>query len=108
MIELLMAAALYSGQGSMASVNSSRDAFSKCLREATQQAKAAKITSDAFPEFAHQQCAAFEDRFKSALVRLDVANKIPRKQAEDDAKLQVDDYIAGSTENYQMMLNRGT
>ncbi|HVL79883.1 MAG TPA: hypothetical protein VM346_11445 [Sphingomicrobium sp.] len=108
MIELLMAAALYSSQGSMAAVNASRDAFSKCLRDAAQQAKTSSIKADAFPEFALQQCAAAGSRFKSALVTLDVANKVPRKQAEEDAQVQIDDYVAGSAESYQMMLNRGT
>ena len=107
MIDVLMAVALYSAQGSMAAVNSSRDAFSKCLRDVTQQAKASKITVDAFPAFALEQCAAAEAKFKSALVTFDVSNKISRRQAEEDAKAQIDDYIASSKDNYEMVLKRG-
>ena len=39
--------------------------------------------------------------FKSALVAFDVKNGVKRAQASSDAQLQVDDYLAMSSEKYE-------
>ena len=42
--------------------------------------------------------------FFAYAISFDVKNGIARKQASDDADLQIDDYILGSTESYQARL----
>ena len=53
--------------------------------------------------FLRQNCAAVETSFEASLVAFDVKNKVPRKQATADAKLQVNDFVASSVERYEIM-----
>ena len=103
MIAIIVGSAVYL-TAMQASVNGPRAAFSDCLKQAGSQAASQKVAADAYSGFIRGQCAEQATAFKNALVSFDVKNGIARKQASDDADLQIDDYILGSTESYQARL----
>lgn len=86
-----------------AAINSQRDAYLACLKTATKTATAQKMPPASFEAFLRQNCAAVEATFEASLIAFDLKNKVPRKQAASDAKLQVDDFVASSVERYELM-----
>lgn len=93
---LLMAAMLQS-----AALTNQRQAFVACLRSAVDSAKTEKVSGDAFDGYVRTKCAPVEQTFVSSMVAFDLKNKVPRKQASTDAKLQIDDYVAGAVDRYK-------
>lgn len=87
-----------------AAANDSRTELRSCLKEAVEQAKMDKITPDAFPAFANGRCGKAADGLKSALVSFDVKNKVPRRRAESDAQLQIDEFVTMAAEKYTAAL----
>jgi dGTP triphosphohydrolase len=100
MIAMMIGSAVYL-VAMQAAVNVPRAAFSDCLKQANAKATSEKVTPEAYPDFIRVLCTGQAATFKSALVSFDVKNGIKRAQASTDADLQIDDYIAGSTDNYQ-------
>jgi hypothetical protein len=84
-----------------ASIAAPRQGFTECLKQASLQAAAQRVAVDQYSAFAAQHCATQGASFKSALVAFDVKNGVKRARAASDAQLQVDDYIAMSTEKYE-------
>ena len=84
-----------------ASIAAPRQDFTDCLKKASLQAAAQQVAPDQYSSFATQQCAAAGASFKAALVAFDTKNGVKRSQASSDAQLQLDDYIAMSTEKYE-------
>ncbi len=84
-----------------AAINSQRDNFISCLERATESAKAQKMTADALEPHLRASCASVEESFKAALIAFDVKNKIARKQAATDAKLQADDFVSSSVGQFK-------
>lgn len=84
-----------------ASIAAPRQDFTDCLKKASLQASAQQVAPDQYSAFASQQCAASGASFKAALVAFDVKNGVKKAQASSDAQLQLDDYIAMSTEKYE-------
>jgi hypothetical protein len=84
-----------------ASIAAPRQNFSDCLKKASLQASAQQVAPDQFRAFVTQQCAAAGDSFKAALVAFDSKNGVKKAQASSDAQLQLDDYVAMSTEKYE-------
>lgn len=78
-----------------------RAAFSACLKESIAKAKSAKIASGAFDAFARSHCAAQEAALRKAVVAFDVKNGISRKDANESATLELDDYFLGTAERYE-------
>jgi hypothetical protein len=84
-----------------ASIAAPRQDFTDCLKKASLQAAAQQVAPDQYPAFAAQQCAGQATSFKAALVAFDTKNGVKRAQASSDAQLQVDDYVAMSSEKYE-------
>ena len=84
-----------------ASIAAPRQNFTDCLKKASLQASAQQVSPDQYGAFAKQQCAAAGASFKGALVAFDVKNGVKRDRASSDAQLQIDDYVAMSTEKYE-------
>lgn len=85
-----------------AAINAPRQAFTACLKQASQTADARKVSSAQYDAHVKQACSTQAESFKKALVAFDVKNGIKRTQASEDAQLQVDDYYLQSTETYEM------
>jgi hypothetical protein len=75
-----------------------RQQFIACLKQAVEKANGDKLKPDGFEAFARQSCAAQITSFKQGLVSFDVKAGSPRKRAESDADLQIEDYLVGASE----------
>ncbi len=95
MIEVIIAAMLQS-----AAADGARSALRACIKQAAVEAKAQNVAPAAFNGFVQQKCAAHESSFKSAVWSFDSRNKVPRKQSEEDASLQIEDFIAVAADKY--------
>jgi len=78
-----------------------RTTYNACLNEAVTSAKAAKVPADGFKAYAHQSCAAAEDKFRAVLAAFNVKNGMSRKAATADAQVQIDDYVYTADERYR-------
>ena len=87
-----------------AAADNSRTELRNCLKEAVQQAKLDKVASDGFAAFANERCGKAADGLKSALVSFDVKNKVPRRRAESDAQLQIDEFVTMAADKYTAAL----
>lgn len=83
-----------------AAANNSRAELLACLTQAVEQAKTEKVAADTFGTFGIARCATPATSLKAALVKFDVNNKVPRKEAETDAQGQVDEFVEMAAERY--------
>ena len=97
MISAILIAALVQ----TAAINGQRDKFISCLEGAEASAKTQKMAPEAVEAHLRQTCAAQEASFTASLIAFDLKNKVARKQAAADAKLQIDDFISGTVEHYR-------
>jgi hypothetical protein len=82
-------------------INTQRDEYIACLKEAAAAAKAQKVAADAVEAHLRQACAVAEAKFEASLIAFDVKNKVSRKQAASDAQLQVDDFVVSAVDRYK-------
>lgn len=78
-----------------------RKAYSACLSQAVASAKTAKVPAAGFKAYAIQTCAAVEDSFRKALAAFNIKNGMGRKNATEDAQVQIDDYVYTADERYR-------
>ncbi len=71
-----------------------------CIKQATVEAKGAKVTNDGFTAFVRQKCSAQETSFKSAVWAFDSKNKVSKKQSESDAEFQIEDFLSMAADHY--------
>ena len=100
MISAILIAALLQ----TAAINNQRDKFISCLEGAEATAKTQKMVPEAVEAHLRQTCAAQEASFTASLIAFDLKNKVPRKQAAADAKMQIDDFVSGTVAHYKKML----
>ena len=100
MISLLVAGAV--GLTAMqAGIDIPRKNFSTCLSAAYSDALSKKIDVAAYGAFITAACSGQADSLRNGLIAFDVKNGIKRSQAAADAQVQIDDYLAMSSENYE-------
>ena len=100
MIALLAASAILAGAWQSAAADGARTALRACIKQATTDAKGAKVASDALPDFIRTKCGDAEVKFKSAVWAFDSKNKVSKKQSESDADLQIEDFVASAADRY--------
>lgn len=83
-----------------AGIDMPRKNFVACLRQAFDTALTQRVAVPEYGAFANKTCEGQANSLMSGLVGFDVKNGIRRTQASADAKAQVDDYIAMSSEKY--------
>lgn len=86
-----------------AAIDRQRENYLACLKTGIANAKANKMAAGAFEAYIRQTCAAVETTFQASMIAFDVKNKVPRKQAASDAKLQINDFVTASAERYRLM-----
>lgn len=100
MISLLVAGAV--GLTALqAGIDVPRKNFSTCLSAASSDALAKKVAAADYGAFIAAACSAQADSLRNGLIAFDVKNGIKRAQAAADAQVQIDDYLAMSSENYE-------
>ncbi len=86
-----------------AAINNQRDNYLNCLDQAVASATAQKMPSASFEAHLRDTCAAAATKFEAALIAFDLKNKVPRKQAAADAKVQIDDFISNLVTRYRVI-----
>lgn len=97
----MMTAVIVAGLLQSAAINNKRDAFISCLEEQVSAAKAQNVAGEMFETHARQSCGSRADAMKAELIAFDVKNKVPRKQALEDAQVQIDDFLSTSVSRYK-------
>lgn len=98
MIVIVLAAAMMMVQ---AGSGDARAAYRSCLNDAVVSAKSANISADGFKDYAQKTCAAMEQAFKAKLVSFNVKNGMSKKEAAEDAQIQLEDYMYPYDEKYR-------
>lgn len=99
----LVAIALAAAQGSGPPVQP-RKAYGACLNQFVQKALKDKVEVPAFKGAAKAACAKEEAAFRASLIAFDIKMKIKRVEAEENAAMQVEDYLANSADSYEGQL----
>ena len=89
-----------------AGIDTPRKNFVACLRTAYDNALSQKVAVPDYGAFILKACESESNSLKSGLVGFDVKNGIRRTQASADAQAQVDDYVAMSTEKYELRVGK--
>ena len=84
-----------------AGIDLPRKNFVACLRQAFDTALTQRVAVPDYGAFLNKTCEGQANNLMSGLVGFDVKNGIRRTQAAADAKAQVDDYVAMSSEKYE-------
>ena len=98
---MMVIAALFAAASADTAASAQRSAFSKCLKESVAKAKSDKVALGAFEAFARSHCSAQEAALRKAVVALDMKNGISRKDANENAEFELDDYFVGTVERYE-------
>ena len=101
MISMAIASAVYLLAMQSAAADTSRKAFTACLREAVEKGKTEKVAVGGFDAYARAHCEPVSAKFVDVLVSFDVKNKVSRKQATTVAQSQVTDYYTETGERYK-------
>ena len=83
------------------SASKERSALANCLKQSVESAKSAKVEAAAFDAYMHSHCAAQEEGLRKAVIAIDVKNGVSRKDAAENAELDVGGYFEGSAERYE-------
>ncbi|HET6537534.1 MAG TPA: hypothetical protein VFG34_05390 [Sphingopyxis sp.] len=86
---ILIAALL---QSPLAQVDSSRAAFTKCLRQEVKKSLDAKMSPEDFASSLVKKCEPTRNSFRAALIAADRASGDSEATATENADLQIEDY----------------
>ncbi len=103
---LTIIAALFAAAPIDLAASAPRAAFAACLKQAVSQAKSSKVAVDAFDAFVRGQCAASEADLRKAVIAIDVKNGVSRKDANENAELELEDYFLMTLERYEAQLRQ--
>ena len=101
MITFVVASAIHLASWQNAAAVNARNELLKCLRETATKAESQKMPADGFVAFAHANCSSQEQGLKAAIWAFDAKNKVSRKQSEEDANLQIEDYVLTAEDKYR-------
>ena len=99
LITTLLLAAMV--QSPSATVDTTRVAFTKCLRDDMKKALEAKVEDVQYEMQVKSNCGAERDAFRKAVIALGRASGDSEAVASDDADLQIEDYHANFTEKFK-------
>jgi len=77
-----------------------RKAYANCLGEFVRKANKDALTQDAFDAGIKTACTTQEAAFRKSVVDYDMKTGTKRADAEDGARLQVEDYMANAREGF--------
>ena len=98
---ILTIASMFAAASLDTAASSQRSALSKCLKESIANAKSAKVEVGAFEAYMRSQCSSPEADLRRAVIAIDVKNGISRRDAAENARLDVDDYFRSTAERYE-------
>ena len=95
---LLLATAAPAGAGS---VDTTRAAFTKCLRTDMKKALEAKMEEAEYEMTVKANCSTEREAFRKAVIALGRSGGDSEKVASEDAEMQIDDYHANFTDKFK-------
>lgn len=98
---ILTIATMLAAASADTSASAERSALSNCLKETFAKAKSAKVEVAGFDSYVRSQCAAQEAALREAVIAIDRKNGISRKDAAENADLDVGDYFLATAERYE-------
>lgn len=84
-----------------ATVDTTRAAFTKCLRDDMKKALEAKVEEAEYLLALKANCSAERDAFRKAVIALGRSGGDSEKVAAEDADMQVEDYHANFTDKFK-------
>lgn len=84
-----------------AAVDTTRAAFTKCLRTDMKKALEAKMEEAEYEMQVKSNCATERDAFRKAVIALGKSGGDSEKVAAEDADMQIDDYHANFTDKFK-------
>lgn len=84
-----------------AAVDTTRAAFTKCLRDDMKKALEAKVEEVEYELALKANCAAEHDAFRKAVIALGRSGGDSEKVAAEDADFQIEDYHANFTDKFK-------
>ena len=88
-------------QSPSAAVDTTRAAFTKCLRADMKKALEAKVEESEFEMSVKSNCATERDAFRKAVIALGRSGGDSEEVASEDADMQIDDYHANFTDKFK-------
>jgi len=82
-------------------VDTTRAAFTKCLRAHLKKQLEAKVTEAEFELSVKSACDAEQSAFKAAVTATNRAGGDSQADAEENAQMQIDDYHANFTDKFK-------
>lgn len=105
MISFALATALFASAAPAAPPTRPRELYATCLNQFLKASMSAKLDDAAFKTNAKTACAAQEQAFRKAMVDWDVKMGSKRAAAEEGIALEIEDYLASTTETYKVHSN---
>lgn len=102
MISLAIATALAAAQAGGPPVQPRKN-YGACLSAFMRDKVKDKLEAAAFTAAAKAACVKEETAFRQSLLTYDQKMGIKRREAEENASMQVDDYLTNATDNYISM-----
>ena len=99
LITTLLLAAMV--QSPSATVDTTRVAFTKCLRDDMKKALEAKVEDVQYEMTVKSNCGAERDAFRKAVIALGKSGGDSEQVAGEDADMQIDDYHANFTDKFK-------
>ncbi|TFI57381.1 hypothetical protein E2493_15465 [Sphingomonas parva] len=99
-ITLVTTLALAAAAPSAAPSAQARKVYGACIQKVIKAKTADKLSGDAFTAAVKSTCANEEAAFVKSLVDYDVASGLKRADAEEGARLQVEDYLINASDTY--------
>lgn len=88
-------------QSPSATVDTTRGAFTKCLRDDMKKALEAKMAEAEYELAVKANCSTERDAFRKAVIALGRSGGDSEKVASEDADMQIDDYHANFTDKFK-------
>jgi hypothetical protein len=82
-------------------VDTTRAAFTKCLRDDMKKALEAKVEEVEYEMALKANCSTERDAFRKAVIALGRSGGDSEKVATEDADMQVEDYLANFTDKFK-------
>lgn len=99
LITTLLLAAM--AQSPSAAVDTTRAAFTKCLRDDMKKQLEAKVEEVEYEMALKANCSAERDAFRKAVIALGRSGGDSEKVATEDADMQIEDYHANFTDKFK-------
>jgi hypothetical protein len=88
-------------QSPTAAVDTTRAAFTKCLRDDMKKALEAKVEEVEYEMALKANCSTERDAFRKAVIALGRSGGDSEKVAAEDADMQIEDYHANFTDKFK-------